>query len=92
MKYYIGIYYKRRKGKWIGHILLSKCLPKHVNEGKTGGSIEVKGGRERRREQLLDGLTENKGYWKLRDETLDLSLGRNGYGRGCGPVVRQTAC
>jgi len=39
----LGIYYKRRKGRWMGHILLSNHLPKHVTGGKTWGSIEVTG-------------------------------------------------
>jgi hypothetical protein len=28
---------KRRKAKWIGHILLRNCLLKHVIEGKLEG-------------------------------------------------------
>jgi len=50
---------KRRKTKWIGHILCRKCLLKHVNEGKIGGAIKVTGGRGRRRKQLLYDLKEN---------------------------------
>jgi hypothetical protein len=42
--WHIGTYYKRRKGKWIGHILRRNCLSKDVNKGKTGGSIEITGG------------------------------------------------
>jgi hypothetical protein len=90
-KYYISMYYKRRKSQWIGHNLLSNCLPKHVTEGKTRGSIEVTVGRERGRKQLLDDLMENGRYWKLKGETLDLSLWRNGFARVYGPVVSQTA-
>jgi hypothetical protein len=37
----------RKKAKWIGHVLLSKCLLKHVIEGKTKGIIEVTGRRGR---------------------------------------------
>jgi hypothetical protein len=32
--------------------------------------MKVKGRRERRREQLLDGLEEQRGYWEFKDETL----------------------
>jgi hypothetical protein len=34
---------KRRKANWIGHILRTKCLLKHVIEGKLEGSIEMTG-------------------------------------------------
>ena len=40
---------KGRKAKWIGHILRSNCLLKHVTEGKVDGT----GRRGRRRKQLL---------------------------------------
>jgi len=30
---------KRRKGKWIGHILLRNCLVKPFTEGKTEEAI-----------------------------------------------------
>ena len=36
---------KRRKGKWIGHILRRNCVLKYVIEGKTEGRIEVTGRR-----------------------------------------------
>ena len=40
---------KRRKAKWIGHILLSSCLLKQVSEGKIEGRIEATGRRGSRR-------------------------------------------
>jgi hypothetical protein len=40
---------KRRKAKWIGHILCRNCLLKHVIEGKLEGRIEMTGRRGRRR-------------------------------------------
>ena len=40
--------------------------------------------------QLLDDLKGKWGYWKLKEEALDLTLWRIGFGRGCGPVVRRT--
>jgi hypothetical protein len=82
---------KRRKANWIGHILSRNCLLKHVIEGKLEGRIEMTGRRGRRRKQLLDDLTEKKRYWKLKEETLDRTLWRTRFGRGYGPVVRQTA-
>ena len=44
----------------------------------------------RRRKQLLDGLKETRGYWKLKEEIPDRTVWRTGFGRGYGPVVRQT--
>jgi len=45
---------------------------------------EVTGKREIRRKQLLDDLKETKGYWTVKEEALDCSLWRTGFGRGCG--------
>jgi hypothetical protein len=50
------------------------CLLKHVIEGKLDGRIEATGRRKRRRKQLLDGLKERRGYWKLKEETLELAF------------------
>jgi hypothetical protein len=38
---------KRRKAKWIGHILRTNCHLKHVTEGKKEGRTTVAGRRER---------------------------------------------
>jgi hypothetical protein len=82
---------KRRKANWIGHILRRNCLLKHVIEGKLEGRIEMTGRRGRRRKQLLDDLKEKRGYWKLKEEALERTVWRTRFGRGYGPVVRQTA-
>jgi hypothetical protein len=81
---------KRRKANWIGHILRRNCLLKHVIEGKLEGRIEMTEIRGRRRKQLLDDLTEKRRYLKLKEEALDHTLRRTRFGRGYGPVVRQT--
>jgi hypothetical protein len=81
---------KRRKANWIGHILRRKCLLKHVIEGKLKGRKEMTGRRGRRRKQILDDLKEETGYWKFKEEALDRTLWRTRFGRGYGPVVRQT--
>jgi hypothetical protein len=81
---------KRRKANWISHILRRNCLLKHVIERKLEGRIEMTGRRGRRRKQLLDDLKEKRGYWKLKEEALDRSQWRSCFGRGYGPVVRQT--
>jgi hypothetical protein len=81
---------KRRKATWIGHILHRNCLLKHIIEGNIDRKIEVTGRRGRRRKQLLDGLKEKRGYWKLKEAALYRTLWRTRFGRGYGPVVRQT--
>jgi hypothetical protein len=80
---------KKRKAKWIDHILRRNCLIKHVIEGKIEGTVKVTGRQGRRRKQLLDDLKETRGYWKLKEEALDRTLWRTRFGRD-GLVVRQT--
>jgi hypothetical protein len=79
---------KRRKANWIGHIWRRNCLLKHVTEGKIGRRVEVTGRRGKRRKQLLDDREEKRGYCKLKEEALDRTVWRTGFGNG--PVVRQT--
>jgi hypothetical protein len=45
---------------------------------------------KRRRKQLLADLKEKRRYWKLKEEALDHTLWRTHFGRGYGPVIRQT--
>jgi hypothetical protein len=80
----------RRKGNLIGHILCRNCFLKHAIEGNLEGRIEMTGRRGRRRKQLLDDLKEKRRYLKLKEKALDRSLWRTRFGRGYGPVVRQT--
>jgi hypothetical protein len=47
---------KRRKANWIGHILRSNCLLKHVIQGK----IQEKRRRGKRCKQLLNDLMEKR--------------------------------
>jgi hypothetical protein len=77
----------KRKSNWIGHILRRNCLLQQVIEGKMKGGIEVTGRRRRRRMKLLDDLKERERYSHLKEEALDHTMWR----RGFGPVVRQTA-
>ena len=44
----------------------------------------------RRRKQVLGNLKDGRGYCKLTEEALDRTMWRTGFGRDCGPVVRQT--
>jgi hypothetical protein len=46
--------------------------------------------RERRRRKLLDNLQERRGYSHLKEEAVDRTTCRARFGRGFGPVVRQT--
>jgi hypothetical protein len=52
------------------------------------GWIEVTGRLGRRRSKLLDDLKERRGYPYLKDEALDRTMWRAGFGRGFEPVVR----
>jgi len=82
---------KRRKANWNGHMLRGNCLLKHTVEGKIEGREEVTGRRGRRSKQILEDLNETNGYWKLKEEALDRTPWRTGFGRGCGPPVRQSS-
>ena len=81
---------RKRKAKWIGHILRRNCLVQRVIEGKIKGGLEVTGRRGRRRRKLLDDLKERRGYTHLKEEALDRTMWKARFGRGFGPVVRQT--
>jgi len=80
---------RKRKADWIGHILRRNRLLKRVIEGKIKGGIEVTVRRRRRRRYLLDDIKERRGYCHLKEEALDRTVWRAGFGRGFGPVVRQ---
>ena len=60
-------------------------------QGRIKGGIEVAGRRGRRSRKLLDDLKERRGYSHLKEEALDRTVWRAGFGRGFVPVVRQTA-
>ena len=81
---------RKRKANWIGHILRRNCLLQWVTEGKIQGGIEVTGRQGRRRRKLLDDLKERRGYSHLKEETPDRTMWTARFGRGFGPVVRQT--
>jgi hypothetical protein len=49
------------------------------------------GGGRRKRRMLLDDLKERRGYSHLKEEVLDCTMCSARFGRGFGPVVRQTA-
>jgi len=59
-------------------------------EDQIEGKLEVMGRIGRRHRHLLDDLKEMGLYYKLKEEALDRTLWRTGFGRGCGPVIRQT--
>jgi hypothetical protein len=76
--------------RWIGHILRRNCLLQRVTEGKIQGGIEVTGRQGRRRRKLLDNPKERRRYSHLKEKALDRTMWRARFGRGFGPVVRQT--
>ena len=81
---------RKPKANWIGHILRRNCLLQRVTEGKIQGGIEVTGRQGRRCRKLLNDLKESRGYSHLKEEALDCTMWRVRFGRGFGPVVRQT--
>jgi hypothetical protein len=50
----------------------------------------VTGRQGRRRRKLLDDLKERRVYSHLKEKALDRTMWRARFGRGFGPVVRQT--
>ena len=80
----------QRKINWISHILRRNYLLKHVVHRKIEERVEVAGRRGRRRKQLVDGLMENRGYWKSKEEALNSTLWRTGFGRVCWHIARLT--
>jgi hypothetical protein len=82
---------RKWKANWIGHILGRNCLLQRVAEGKIQRGIEVTGKQGRRRRKLLDDLKGRRGYSHLKEEGLDRTMWKARFGRGFGPVVRQTA-
>jgi hypothetical protein len=79
----------KRKANWIGHILSRNCNLQRVIEGKIKGRI-VTGRRGRRRRKLLGDLKERRGYSHLKEKALDRTMWRARFGKGFGPVLRQT--
>jgi hypothetical protein len=71
-------------------MLRRNCLLQWVIEGKITGEMEVTRRRGRRHEKLLDDLKDRQGYSHLKEEALNRTMWRNRFGRGIGPVVRQT--
>jgi hypothetical protein len=63
---------------------------KRVIEGKIEGRIEVKGSLWGICKQLLDELREKRCYWKSKEDAQESTVRRTGFGRVCGPIVRQT--
>jgi len=81
---------RKQKANWIRHSLRRNCLLQRVIEGKIQVGIEMTGRRGKRRRKLLDDLKERRGYSRLKEEALDRTVWRARFGRGFGPVVRQT--
>jgi len=81
----------KRRANWIDHILCRNCLLQRVIERKIKAGVEVTGRRGRRRKKLLDDLKERRGCSHLKEEAVDGTVWRAGFGRGFGTLVRQTA-
>jgi hypothetical protein len=75
----------------LASLTICRYVLQRVIEGKIQGGIEVTVRQGRRRRKLLDDLKERRGYYHLEEEALDRTMWRAGFGRGFGPVLRQTA-
>jgi hypothetical protein len=78
-------YYTMSKMKELSFFL------QRVIERKIQGGKEVTGRRRRRRRKLMDDLKNRRGYSHTKEKALDRTMWRARFGRGFGPVVRQTA-
>jgi hypothetical protein len=67
-------------------MLRTNGLLNHVTKGKIDGVRR----RERRLDQVLDDLKENKRYWNLKEEAVGRTASRTHFGRSYRPVPRQT--
>jgi hypothetical protein len=72
----------KRKANWIGHIVRRNRLLRQVIEGKIKVWMEVRERRGRRRRKLLDDLKGRREYYHLKEEDLDRTMWRAGFGRG----------
>jgi hypothetical protein len=61
-----------------------------IIEAKIKEGIKVTGRRGRRRRKLLDDLKERREYSHLKEEALDRTMWKACFGKGFGPLVRQT--
>jgi hypothetical protein len=89
-----NILHEIRKGKanWIGHFLRRNCLlqRRYKRYKRDTRGIEVTERHGRGRRKLLDDLKKRRGYFHLKEEALDRTMWIVRFGRGFGPVVRQT--
>jgi hypothetical protein len=65
-------------------------LLQRVIKGKIKGEIEVTGRRGRRRRKLLNDIKERREYSHLKEKAVDRTTWRARFGKGFGPVARQT--
>jgi len=72
---------KKKKTNWTDHILRRNCLLRHVIEGKIEGRLEVTGRRGRRRKKFMDCLKERRGFRKLNEEAMALTLWRTRFAK-----------
>jgi len=78
------------KVNWNCHMLRRNCLLQLVIEGKKKRELGVTGRRGRRSRKLLDNLKYRRGYCHLKEDVIDNTNWRARFGRGFGPVERQT--
>jgi len=81
---------KRRKASWIGHIMRRNYLIKQVTGEKIKGKYKLGKDEEEEVSSYWITLRRWEDTKKIIEEALDCTPRRTRFGRGCGPVVRQT--
>jgi hypothetical protein len=65
------------------------CLLQHAIERKIEATRAVTGRRRGKRKQFLDYYKEERGYWRLKEETFDSIVWRTRFGTGYELDVRE---
>ena len=71
-------------------MLRRNCLPKCLIERQIERRIEVVDTWGWKHKQLLDDVKATEIYWKFKEEATDYTPSRTRFGRGFGPVLRET--
>jgi hypothetical protein len=79
-----------RERRLISNLYMAQSAKVRLNRGETRSVKIGRGVRQGCCRKLLDDLKERRGYSHLKEEALDRTMWRARFGRGFGPVIRQT--
>jgi hypothetical protein len=80
--------YNKNKQGWLDWLGLAYELSSKTCYWRKDRMRELMGRQGRRRKQLVDDIKKTRVCWKLKKK--DCTLWRTRFGRGCGPVIRET--